>query len=182
MERIAAIVEGHTEYHFIRNTYGASTIQRAITNGRDVEISVIVDLIADALDVLSGDIQKVVILLDREKRAISSEEFATRLATELAPRAIGRTLYFGVSDRMVENWIVADEDKMRSRFEAGYVYPGDGCHGKRELYRLNGGVSLGPLDTALLLKECSAVGAADRSPSLQIFRSGIDFSWAWAAK
>jgi hypothetical protein len=182
MEKLAAIVEGHTEEHFVRGTYGLSYVTRAIPNGRNVAIEVIVEAIADALELISGEITKILILLDREKREISAKDMADMIAIGLKSICGDRRLYIGVSDKMIENWIVADEKKMKAKFDSSYSYPGDGCHGKFELQKLNGGVSLGPRDTAMLLKECSANDASSNSPSLQRLISQIDFQWAWASQ
>ena len=180
MERIAAIVEGHTEEHFVRSTYGAARITRAIPNGRTVDPGVIVDAVLDALELVSGSVTKVLILFDREGRAETAEALAAEVRDGVAARCGDRVLYVGVSDRQIENWVVADEAEMQLRFNAGYEYGGDGCSGKVVLRDLNGGVSLGPKDTAELLKACSASCAAVKSVSLASFLRQIDFDWNWA--
>lgn len=181
MERIAAIVEGHTEAHFIRATHASVLISRSIPNGRSVATEVIVEAIVDALELMSGSITKVLILLDREGREISAEDLATQIRDGVESHCGSRRLYIGVSDRQIENWIVADEEEMVRRFDPAFVYQGDGCSGKPLLRQLNKGVSLGPRDTALLLAECSAQRAQRKSGSLATLLQMVDFEWHWAS-
>lgn len=58
MERIAALVEGHTELHFIRSTYANSIVSRPIPNGKSVAISLIVESIVDAVQALGGKLKE----------------------------------------------------------------------------------------------------------------------------
>jgi hypothetical protein len=180
MERIAAIVEGHTEAHFVHATYAASHIIRPIPNGETVPVEQIIEAILDAMDVIGGNISKILILLDREQREMEAEDFLSKIQSALELRCGTRKLYIGVADRQIENWIVADEQEMRNRYKPDFEYQGDGCGGKAVLEKINGGVSLGPFDTALLLKSCSANRASTRSSSLARLLKIIDFDWFWA--
>jgi len=180
MEKIAAIVEGHTEEHFIRATYASVHITRPIPNGRTVTTEVVIEAIIDALELIGGNISKVVVLLDREQRDLDAEAFIMAIRNGITPRCGARAIYIGVADRQIENWIIADEQEMRSRFDRTFKYPGDGCAGKTVLQSLSGGTSRGPRDTALLLKSCSATRSAGNSPSLSRFIQAIDFDWVWA--
>jgi hypothetical protein len=179
METIAAIVEGHTEEHFVRSTYGAVLISRAIPNGRTVPAEVIVEAIVDALELIGGQITKVLILFDREGRAATAESLAQVVREGVAARCGERSLYVGVADKQIENWIIADEQEMRRRYDPSFGYSGDGSGGKAILQRLTG-VSLGPRDTAQLLKACSARRASEKSASLAALIGSVDFQWQWA--
>jgi hypothetical protein len=180
MERIVALVEGHMETHFVRSTYGNAVVQRPFPNGRTVDLDLIVESIRDQLETVGGDITKVVILLDREGRDIPAPDMLKYLQDELGKCTSNRNLYIGVSDRQIENWVVADEDHMREKFDApNYQYVGDGTSGRTTLEKLNGG-DAGYRDKAYLLKSCSATGAARRSPSLAAFLQIINFDWGWA--
>lgn len=180
MEKIAAIVEGHTEAHFVKATYASVHVTRAIPNGRTVAIDVIVEAIVDAIEVLGGSISKVLILLDREDREMSAIDMAAAIRAGILQKCTGRTLYIGVTDRQIENWIIADEKKMRSLFDSTFQYAGDGTFGKGTLQSLSDGVYRAPGDNALLLKSCSATQGALKSPSLAGLISSIDFDWPWA--
>jgi hypothetical protein len=180
MEKIAAIVEGHTEEHFVKKTYGAVRVSRGIPNGRTVSTEVIVEAVLDALELVSGDVTKVIILFDREGRTQTAAELAEAVRSGISDRCGNRALYIGVSDRQIENWILADIETMRSLYDPSFNYPGDGVSAKSLLKRLNNGVSLGPTDTAILLKSCSAIRGAAVSESLSDFLRQIDFHWYWA--
>jgi hypothetical protein len=180
MERIVALVEGHTEAHFIEATYANAIVQRPFPNGKDVAIDVIVESIVDALETVGGSIKKVVVLLDRERREASAAEIAGRIISELTHKCPSRKIYVGVSDRQIENWILADEIYIRRRFNTEFRYAGDGFPAKAVLEDLCGRVLKGPRDKANMLKECSALRGSERSESLRMFRNLIDFDWSWA--
>lgn len=183
MERIAALVEGHTELHFIKNTYANSIVSRPIPNGKSVSISLIVESIVDAVQALGGEIKRVIILLDREGRDITSSEMAIAIIDGVGAICSGRKFYVGVADIQIENWMLADEQMIRSVFnEPDFIYPGDGVGSKNILHRISGGVMMGPADKAALLKKASALTGSKVSPSLEAFRGSIDFDWYWAIK
>lgn len=95
----------------------------------------------------------------------------------------GRKFYVGVADIQIENWILSDEPMIRSLFNVPqFNYPGDGTGSKPILQKISGGVMMGPADKAGLLKKSSALTASKVSPSLEAFRSSIDFDWYWALK
>ena len=181
MERIIALVEGHTETHFINAAYGNAIVQRPIANGKDVGLDVIAEAIVEHLNTISGSISRVVILLDREGRQMSAKEMRDEILKRLEPSKGGRTIYLGVSDRQIENWIVADQNSMRARFsDSNYTYPGDGCSGKHLLKGL-AGADASPRDKAVWLKATQASASRQRSTSLEDFLAQIDFYWPWAA-
>lgn len=180
MERIAALVEGHTEYHFMQATYPKVIVQRCIPNGDDVDLDLIVAAINDQLEVLGGEIKKVVILFDREGRAVEAGEVSSYVLKKIAGNCNNRSIYIGVSDREIENWIVSDHEHMINLYGDGsYKYSGDGSKGKSTLKKLHG-VDPAPRDKALILKSCSAKRSSENSPSLKAFLGSIDFDWAWA--
>jgi hypothetical protein len=180
MERIAALVEGHTEHHFMHATYPKVIVQRCIPNGDDVNLDLIVSAIRDQLEVLGGEIRKVVILFDREGRATDAEEVAQYVRDKISDQCNHRKIYIGVSDREVENWIVSDQENMIELYgDKSYLYPGDGHNGKSTLKKLHG-VDPAPRDKATILKSCSAQRAGENSPSLKSFLDSIDFDWPWA--
>lgn len=178
MRRIVAIVEGQTEEHFIRRTYPSALILRPFTNGKDVPISVIAAKIAAPLARIGADFGDFMILIDRERRAMTATEFAQALREELASVANGRTFSIGVPDIQIENWILAAESEMRRRFDAGFTYAGDGTAAKGVLRTISG-VSHSPLEKAELLKACLAVEIAEKSPSFALFKSQVRCDWAW---
>jgi len=172
------LVEGHTETHFMKATYPRAVIQRCIPNGASVAVDRIVEEIFDRLEVLGGDISRVIVLFDREGRCESAKYISEYVIDKLKNAGCKRKVYVGVSDREIENWIVSDNNLMRERYGAGYNYPGDGTNGKAILKALHGG-DQAPGEKARLLKSCSPAAAKLNSPSLALFVEKIDFAWPW---
>jgi len=181
MEKILALVEGHTETHFVKQTYGNSIVLRPFPNGDDVAIELIIESILDVMGTIGGGITKVLILLDREGRDISASDMRKMIGDAISETCRHCTVSVGVTDRHIENWILADEDRVRQQYgPADYAYPGDGFRGKGMFEKMIGGVSIGPLDRALVLKACSAVRAMGKSESLAALIDQVDFDWNWA--
>jgi len=180
MERIVALVEGHTETHFVQSSYGNAIVQRPFANGDSVSLDLIAEAIVEHLDTISGSITKVLILLDREGRDLSPGEVRSALWAKIHPHCGTRKIYIGVSDRQIENWILADEIGMRERFSApDFVYPGDGLGGKNALKALSGS-DASFRDKAEWLKSTSTTQSRQNSKSLDDFLVQIDFFWPWA--
>ena len=183
MERIVALVEGHTEEHFVRSTYANVIVQRPFPNGKSVSLEFIVDAIVNSLEFVGGNIRRVLILLDREERLLSASDMAAYITNSVSARCPGRLFYVGVSDRHIENWVLADEQQIRMTYgDPQYIYAGDGTNGKPLLKRLLGPISLGPRDRAQLIRDSSALRGAQKSESLKNFVSRVDFDWYWAKR
>jgi hypothetical protein len=183
MERIAALVEGQTEHHFVKKTYANSVIQRPFPNGKDVPIEVITECLLDAIETLGGDISKVLVLLDREGRAESADAMRTAIGAALVTASPNRSFYVGVTDRHIENWILADEDFVRGTFgQPSYVYLGDGTKGKPALDDVSNKSLRSPTEKAEMLKACSALKGQQLSPSLAAFCATVNFDWYWIGK
>jgi len=180
MERIAALVEGHTETHFVKAAYPRAIVQRCLPNGKDVDIDVIIETIHDRMEILGGDIKKVLIIFDREGRTESAEYIQNYVREKLSKICNNRTFYIGVSDKQIENWIVADSDYIGKRYiKPEYKYPGDGTSGKEILKRLHG-TDQAPGDKARMLKLTTPSQSKLNSVSLANFVNQIDFPWDWA--
>lgn len=180
MERIVALVEGHAETHFVNATYANAIVQRPFPNGDNVDLSLIIDAINDRLETVGNEITKVLVLLDRERRAQPAADVAIHIIEAVREKHPHRSLYVGVSDREFENWILADVEHMIAHTNIhNYAYPGDGCGGKHVLKQLTAGVDLGYRDKALLLKSSYCSRMRPRSPSFDRFAASIDFSWWW---
>ena len=181
MERIVAMVEGHLEYHFMKESYPRVLVQRCIPNGRDVGLDLIIEAISDQLEIIDGSFQKVVILLDRERRKEKASEIMSYLRDKLSIKDPSRLFYVGVADLMAENWILSDEHFINSEYLIqDYTYCGDGVAGKSRLAGITGN-DLAPRDKARMLKAISSRRGCENSNSLLQFISQIDFSWYWAS-
>jgi hypothetical protein len=181
MERIAAIVEGHLEAHFMNETYPKVLVQRFLPNGDDVALDLIVEAITDQLEIIDKSVERVVILLDRERRAQPALSVVAYIRSKLINHNSKRAYYIGVTDREVENWILADTKLLTDRYNLdAYSYCGDGRGGKGRLSEITGG-DLAPRDKARLLKAVSPSNVGNASLSLAKFVEQIDFPWFWAS-
>ncbi|MBI1407878.1 MAG: hypothetical protein GC145_17325 [Caulobacter sp.] len=134
----------------------------------------------DRIEILGGEITKVVILLDREGRDESSNHIADEIRQKVKASGCSRDLYIGISDREIENWILSDETFVSAKYELeGYSYSGDGTNGKGLLKNIHGSEQ-SPIDKARALKATSPAFARMLSPSLASFVDQIDFAWHWA--
>lgn len=182
MERIVALVEGHTETHFVKTAYPNAIVQRPFPNGDDVSLDLIVECINDRLETVGNDIKRVMILLDRERRSLSAEDMSAYLMAGVATANSHRTFYIGVSDREIENWVISDEANIKTLYNVhNYEYPGDGCGGKSRMKQITE-VDLSYRDKAHILRSnyCSRMRA--KSNSLAAFVAKIDFPWWWAER
>ena len=182
MERIVAIVEGHLEYHFMKESYPRVLVQRCIPNGKNVDLDQIIEAISDQLEVIDNSFLKVVILLDRERRKETILEITDYLIYKLLEKNPSRAFYIGVADLMAENWILSDEDYIKRTYLIDdYKYCGDGVAGKSRLATIISN-DLAPRDKARMLKAISPMLGSMKSDSLLHFISQIDFPWYWALK
>jgi hypothetical protein len=163
----------------MKATYPKAIVQRCIPNGKSVSIDKIAESIVEGMEILDGGIKKVIILFDREDRKLVISDIFEKIHQKIGENPCNRSLYIGISDREIENWIVADVEKMIDMYDDEYHYPGDGTNGKDILKKLHGDDQPAG-EKARLLKQCCASSARKHSPSLDHFLAQIDFPWAWA--
>ncbi|WP_156367731.1 hypothetical protein [Brevundimonas sp. Leaf363] len=159
-----------------------SLVLKPFPNGITVSLGKIAEKIEFSLKAVGVDFDAIVVLLDRERRALPAADIAVELQQRLAELCPGRSFVIGVSDIQVENWILADVDRMRARFgNEAYIYAGDGVGGKRRLGELSGGESFSPRAKAELLKSCKASSIRASSASFDRFCGAANFEWFWLA-
>jgi len=114
----AFIVDGFTERNVIQNICPGAPIRRTDLNGKDVSIEAMAKKIASLIRVLNNRHYPIVILVDKESRNISCKEMIQKLEDAIKNEGITNLdLRIGVADRMIENWILADWDKLKSEKE-----------------------------------------------------------------
>jgi len=181
MARTIAIVEGKTEVEFVKATMPRPHVMTPFPNGKRTPVGHICEAIVDALEGFGGTNRDVVILVDREKRDETAVSIRDTILKAVSSKFPSMRFHIGVSDRHIENWIVADESFVKNTYNLPeYSYCGDGAFGDMTLHRLNSDVSIGAVDRARLLRAASAKNIAAVSPSFERFVRSIDFDWYWA--
>lgn len=106
----AFFVDGKMEQMFVQNVCPGAKVQLINCNGDRVKLEAIADRLATLLRLLRSRYSPVIIIFDREKRDKTTEELSRELSELLLARGVTDRFYIGVPDRMIENWILADEE------------------------------------------------------------------------
>lgn len=176
------MVEGHTEAYFFEIAHPNCRVLRPFPNGITVSIAKIAEKIEFSLRTVGNDFDSILIILDRERRASSADSIKIELSQRLMEICPGRSFIIGVSDIQVENWILADEENIKSKFNSNdYKYQGDGTGAKHRLSELSGGESFSPRTKAEMLKSSKASRISQTSPSFASFHETVNFEWFWIA-
>jgi hypothetical protein len=126
------LVDGHLEQKFLQRICPNRPVRRINCNGRNVSVMAIGDRIATQCRLLNNRYYPVIIVIDREDRTLTANEFATELLNQIRIFGINDDIILGIADRMIENWILADHNTLNQ-------YPGkkqniptscEGDHGK----------------------------------------------------
>lgn len=113
MSNPAFIVDGHTEQKFLGCICPGQPIRRTNLNGKSVTISAIANKIASLIRLLGNRHYPIIIIIDRESRIETAEELSSELHNQLIQLGLGNhDLRVGFADRMIENWIIADFEKI----------------------------------------------------------------------
>lgn len=115
MSKPAFIVDGFTEKLILDKICPGSRISRTDLNGKTVSIKAIGKKISSLIKVLGNRHYPIIILVDKEDRENPCEELIAGLKKELIENGCGdQDLRICFADRMIENWIIADWDVLRS--------------------------------------------------------------------
>ena len=182
MSKPAFMVDGHMEMKFLQSICKGHPITRLNINGKDVRISAIAQRVATQSRLLKT-CSPIVIFFDREDRKEPADKLTEEFVRELANAGVEADTIVGVSDRMIENWVLADFEV----FSEHYGLSGEpeknfeGTDGKSEIRKLlpanrtyeetSDGVSI--------LKRCRPSIMADGSPSFDAFRKRLDIDCWW---
>lgn len=143
MRQIGIIVDGVCELHSLKKKYeGRFKVLK--TDGPRGHCAPSSGIIANARKqigmLLAFKVSKVIILLDFECRRIPYEKFLSELDIELKKQPFKVPVKIVVSNRMIENWFLADIEFLSKK--KTYLLDGlkqknyEGSHGKDELKRL----------------------------------------------
>lgn len=135
------IVEGDHEKLFLQSICKGKKIITLRFNGKDVCLEAIAEKIKSHCNILHGKYHPIIVVFDRENRALSSEKISKQLLEILKTKEVTDEIIVGVPDRMIENWILADPDCIKSLYPeinlTDFENP-DGFNGKGKLTKILG--------------------------------------------
>lgn len=180
---IIAFVEGKMERLFINNNFHYVDVV-PVSNGISISAEKLASNIASLYRAKSKLPDYIVVWVDGEGRPQSSKQIRKLIWDEMvAAGAPDERLRIGVPDKMSENWIMADQDLIRSEFALpNYVYAGDGTNGKHSLKMLCLAANITYKETKIgsnLLKKMRLSRASDFSPSASDFSLAVDGECWW---
>jgi hypothetical protein len=185
MSNPAYIVEGYTEKIFLSKVCPGRPIRRLEINGKDVLIEAIIDRIESLSAFFAGQYQPIVVIFDREGRQLSAGQIAHLVGAELKKRRPMDQYVIGVADRMIENWILADWERLSDSIANLPAPPSsiEGHNGKAVLRRVlaERGYSA-TVDGPALLKKARTSVIQKESVSFAAFRKQLQFDCWWLAQ
>lgn len=112
----AFIVDGKTEQRIIQKICPGQPVRRLNCNGKDVSYDVAAKYAATHIRLLKK-YYPIIIVFDREKRHDTSTEVAKKLLDAIQKQGIQEvSIYIGVPDFMIENWMLADINSINSYY------------------------------------------------------------------
>lgn len=109
----AFIVDGHTEQRFISCICPGQPVRRTNLNGNSVTIEAIAKKIASLIRLLGNRYYPIIVIVDKEDRTQTFEELINELRERIFEHGLNdQDIRIGFADRMIENWIVADFEKI----------------------------------------------------------------------
>lgn len=106
---MAFIVDGFAEKLILQRICPGKKVSRLDLNGKSVTPEAMAKKIASLIRVNGGKHYPTVVLVDKEKRSETADEFRVKLIEHLDAQGLeNEDVRVGVADRMLENWVVAD--------------------------------------------------------------------------
>lgn len=132
MSNPAFLVDGQLEQRFIQNVCPKAPVRILNCNGDKVSSSAIVKRIATHYRLLIKRYTPIIIVIDRESRSNTANEFKNEIIKLLADENILDNYFLGVADRMIENWILADKLNISqyTKIDISSIPDAEGEHGK----------------------------------------------------
>jgi hypothetical protein len=132
MASSAFLVDGHLEQYFIQQVCPDHPVRRIGCNGHSVSLEAIAKHIASHCRLFDNRYYPIIIIIDREDRDETACEIKNSLITLLQKEGVKDSLIVAVADRMIENWILADQSVIKEhpdRKQLAHIHP-EGLHGK----------------------------------------------------
>jgi hypothetical protein len=133
----AFLVDRHMEVRILGKICPGAPARRLNINGSDVAIPAIAKRAGSLIRLLNNRYHPIFIKIDREGRSESAEEVEKELFKMILAEGVGSDqVVVSVCDRMIENWILADEELLLDRYGVDFTAQSEGNHGKRHLSEL----------------------------------------------
>lgn len=137
MTEPAFFVDGYMESAIIKKIGCDYPIRRIDTNGRDVSAAAISRKIELLYKTLNNKNYPVFIIVDRECRDSSCDDFRREIEVEIISRGLDIGQFrICVCDRMIENWILADPETILRKYENFKRRNYEGEYGKAFIKKL----------------------------------------------
>lgn len=134
---LAFIVDGLTEKKIVQKLCKGVTVRTLSLNGKDVALPALAKAAFSLIKLFKGRHFPVVIIVDREGRNLSSQDIEAELTRMLADLGVpGDDIIVCCPDRMIENWMLADDVYFEEVYDIKLVEAYEGGHGKRDIRRL----------------------------------------------
>ena len=131
---VAFIVDGVTEKKIVQALCPGAPVRMTLLNGRDVSVEALAKAVATLFRTYKGRHFPVFVVADRETRGIASERLEGLILDALAIHGIPLDqVIVSCPDRMIENWMLADNLYLTHLLGYDIDDRVDGCHGKSEI-------------------------------------------------
>jgi hypothetical protein len=182
MPNPAFLVDGQMEQRIIQKLCQGQPVRLIGCNGDDVSMAAVAKALNANIRMLKR-YYPIVIVLDRERRTQSTDELITELSLLLDNYGHQGRYVIGMTDRTIENWILADWGHICSQMPGHEELQGhpEACHGKSVLKKLmppNVLYHETTIGVELFLK-CRPNEIQKASRSFQAFVSKINFGCYW---
>ncbi|MET4493248.1 DUF4276 family protein [Bradyrhizobium sp. LA7.1] len=133
----AFIVDGLTEKKIIQRLCKGATVRTLALNGKNVALTAIAKAACSLIKLFKGRHYPIVLIVDREGRADLSEEIEEELARLLGELGVAENeIIVSCPDRMIENWMLGDNQYFEEVYDIKISRQYEGTHGKVEIRRL----------------------------------------------
>jgi hypothetical protein len=134
---LAFIVDGLTEKKIVQKLCKGVTVRTLGLNGKDVALPALAKAAFSLIKLFKGRRYPIVMIVDREGRNASSKDIEAELTDLLRDLGVPASdIIVCCPDRMIENWMLADDKYFEEIYDIKLTDAYEGTHGKRDIRRL----------------------------------------------
>lgn len=134
---LAFIVDGLTEKKIVQRLCQGVTVRTLSLNGKDVALPALAKAAFSLIKLFKGRHYPVIIIVDREGRNLSSQDIEVELTKLLIDLGVpDNDIIVCCPDRMIENWMLADDEYFEEIYDIKLTEAYEGTHGKRDIKQL----------------------------------------------